>query len=192
MAKTATATTAFSYLISDQTEKGTLDAIVVPPVDIKGANYQPRSMQLVQQHQHLQEPTNSKKQKVKICCLHMLNIVWYHHYITHHTPAPVNEGSVYRHVGGNVNGVKPFGAQEELITAFSNMRGIKARGCSLIETNAAWKRCEYRRNTEALLRKTFGSVRAEFSTSDKTVEDTNFKPGETMSAVLGKWANLVI
>jgi hypothetical protein len=69
MVKTATATTAFSHLISDQTGKGNVDAIVVPPVDIKGANKQPRSMNLVHQHQHLQSPTNSKKQKVKMCCL---------------------------------------------------------------------------------------------------------------------------
>jgi hypothetical protein len=58
-----------SYLLSDQTGKGNLDAIVVPPVYIKSANYQPRSMQLVQQHQRLQAPTNSKNQKVKMCCL---------------------------------------------------------------------------------------------------------------------------
>jgi hypothetical protein len=61
MVKMATATTAFSYLISDQTGKGNMDAIVVPPVDIKSANYQPRSMHLVQKHQHLQAPPNSKK-----------------------------------------------------------------------------------------------------------------------------------
>jgi hypothetical protein len=35
-------------------------------------------------------------------------------------------------------------------------------------------------------------VRAEFSTSSKTVEDTHFKPGGTVTAVLGQWANLVI
>jgi hypothetical protein len=64
MVKKATATPAFSYLISDQTGKGNL----VPLVDIKVENYQPRSMQLVQQHHHLKAPTNYKKQKVK-CCL---------------------------------------------------------------------------------------------------------------------------
>jgi hypothetical protein len=69
MVKTATATTDLSYLLSDQTEKGNLDAILVPPLDIKGENYQPRSMQLVQQHNHLQAPTNYKKQKLKMCCL---------------------------------------------------------------------------------------------------------------------------
>jgi hypothetical protein len=46
MVKTATSTMAFSCLISDQTGKGNLDAIMVPLVDIKGVNYQPRNMQL--------------------------------------------------------------------------------------------------------------------------------------------------
>jgi hypothetical protein len=77
MAKTATATTAFSYLISDQTGKGNLDAIVVPPVYIKGTNYQPRSMQLVQQQHNLQAPANSKKQKVKMCCLFSIFLSFY-------------------------------------------------------------------------------------------------------------------
>jgi hypothetical protein len=46
-----------------------LDAIVVPLVDIQGANYQAKSMQPFHQQHHLQAPTNSKKQKVKMCCL---------------------------------------------------------------------------------------------------------------------------
>jgi hypothetical protein len=108
-----------------------------------------------------------------------------------HIPAPINEGSVYMH-GGGVNGVKPFGAQEELITSVSNLRGPQAGGCSLIETNMEWKRYEYRRNTKAILQKKFGAVRSEFSTSAEKVKDTHFKPGGTVTAVLGKWANLVI
>jgi hypothetical protein len=63
MVKTTTVTTDFSHLISDQTRKGNLDAFVVPPVDIKGSNNQPRIRQLVQQHHHLQAPTKSKKKK---------------------------------------------------------------------------------------------------------------------------------
>jgi hypothetical protein len=55
-----------------------------------------------------------------------------------HRPAPINEGLVYRHVGGNVNGVKPFWAQEELFTSVSKWRGLQSAGCSLIETNTEW------------------------------------------------------
>jgi hypothetical protein len=54
-------------------------------------------------------------------------------------------------VGGNVNGMKLFGAQEEMITSVSNLRRLQAGGCSMIETNTEWKIYEYRRNTEALL-----------------------------------------
>jgi transposase-like protein len=53
-----------------------------------------------------------------------------------------------------------------------------------------WKRYDYRRNTEAFLRKTFEAMRAEFSTSSETVGGTHFKPGGTVTAVLEKWANL--
>jgi hypothetical protein len=67
----AKATTAFSRHISDQTGKGNGDAIVALPADILGTSNQPRIMQLVQQHQHLQmtassnlqTPASSKKTK---------------------------------------------------------------------------------------------------------------------------------
>jgi hypothetical protein len=65
------------------------------------------------------------------------------------------------HVGGGGNGVKSFGAQEELITSLSNLRVLQAGGCSLVETNKHGmesKRYECRLNTEALLRKTCGAV----------------------------------
>jgi hypothetical protein len=88
--------------------------------------------------------------------------------------------------------VKPFDAHEELITSVINLRGLQAGGCSLIKKNMEWKRYGYRHNTESLLRKTFGAMRAEFSTSAETVEDTQFKTGVTVTAVLGRWDNLVI
>jgi hypothetical protein len=92
----------------------------------------------------------------------------------------INEQSVYRHVGVNVNGVKPFGTQDELINSVSNMRGLQSEWCSFIDINTEWKSYEYRRNTEALLRKTFGAVRAKSSTSDEKVDDTHLNPGGTV------------
>jgi hypothetical protein len=93
-------------------------------------------------------------------------------------------------VGGNVNGVKPSGSQDALITPVRNLRGLQAGGCSLIDTNTEWKWYGYRQNTESLLRKTFRENRAEYSTSSETVDETHFKPGGTVKSVLGKWANL--
>jgi mannose/fructose-specific phosphotransferase system component IIA len=63
MVEAATATTAFSHQISDQTGKGNGDAIISPLADILGASTQLRTMQLVHQHQHLQTPSSSKKRK---------------------------------------------------------------------------------------------------------------------------------
>jgi hypothetical protein len=82
LVEAATATTAFSHQISDQTEKGNGDAIFAPPADILGASTQPRSMQLFRnistcKHQrlqipassNLQMPASSKKRKRKMRCL---------------------------------------------------------------------------------------------------------------------------
>jgi hypothetical protein len=64
MVGAATATRAFSSRhISDQTGKGHGDAIIAPPEDILGASTQSRSMQLIQQHHHLQTPSSSKNEK---------------------------------------------------------------------------------------------------------------------------------
>jgi hypothetical protein len=59
MVGTATATTAFSHQISDQTGKGNGDEIIAPLADIIGPSTPPINMQLVQQHQQLQ-PSSKK------------------------------------------------------------------------------------------------------------------------------------
>jgi hypothetical protein len=72
------------------------------------------------------------------------------------------------------------------------LRKLQAGGISLIETNVEWKKYEYGANTEKLLRKTFGSTRIAYSTSDEQVEESHYKPGGTVTAALGHWASRVI
>jgi hypothetical protein len=76
----------------------------------------------------------------------------------------------YRHFGGNINGLKPFGEHPDLISGLKNLRKLQAGGISLIETNVEWEKYDYRANTEKLLRKSFGSTRIAYSTSYEQVE----------------------
>jgi hypothetical protein len=75
------------------------------------------------------------------------------------SPEAINERSIYRHYGGNINGMKPFGEHPDLISGLKNSRKLQAGGISLIETNVEWKKYDYQANTKKLLRKTCGSTR---------------------------------
>jgi hypothetical protein len=48
------------------------------------------------------------------------------------SPEAINERSIYRHYGGNINGLKPFGENSDLISGFKNLRKLQAGGISLI------------------------------------------------------------
>jgi hypothetical protein len=108
------------------------------------------------------------------------------------SPKAINERSIYRHYGGNINGLKPFGEHPDLISGFKNLRKLQAGGISLIETNIEWKKYDYRENTEKLLRKTFGSTRIAYSTPYEQVEESHYKPGGTVTSALGHWASRVL
>jgi hypothetical protein len=85
------------------------------------------------------------------------------------SPEEINERSIYRHYGYNSNGLKPFGEHPYLISGFKNLTKLQARGISLIETNVEWEKYDYGANTEKLHRKTFGSTRIAYITSDEQV-----------------------
>jgi hypothetical protein len=51
------------------------------------------------------------------------------------SPDAINERSTYRHYGGNINGLKPFGEHPYMISGLKNLRKLQAGGISLIETN---------------------------------------------------------
>jgi hypothetical protein len=108
------------------------------------------------------------------------------------SPEAINERSIYRHYGGNINGLKPFGENTDLISGLKNLRKLQVGGTSLIETNVEWKKYDYRANTEKLLRKTFGSTRIACSTSDEQVEESHYKTGGTATSALGHWASRVL
>jgi hypothetical protein len=105
------------------------------------------------------------------------------------SPKAIKERSIYRHYGGNINGLKPFGEHPDLISGLKELRRLQAGGISLIETNVEWENYDYRDNTEKLLRKTLGSTKIAYSTSDEHMEESHYKPGGTVTAALGHWAS---
>jgi hypothetical protein len=107
-------------------------------------------------------------------------------------PEAINERSIYRHYGGNINGLKPFGEHPDPISGLKNLRKLQEGGIILIETNVEWKKYDHRSNTEKLLHKTFGSTRIAYSTSDEQVEESHYKPDGTVTAALGHWASRVL
>jgi hypothetical protein len=58
-------------------------------------------------------------------------------------PEAINERSTYRHYGGNINGLKPFGEHPDMISGLKKLRKLQAGGISLIETNVEWKEHDY-------------------------------------------------
>jgi hypothetical protein len=55
-------------------------------------------------------------------------------------PEAIKERSIYRHYGGKINGLKPFGEHPDLISGLKNLTRLQAGGISLIETNVEWKK----------------------------------------------------
>jgi hypothetical protein len=108
------------------------------------------------------------------------------------SPEAINERSIYRHYGGNINGLKAFGEHPDLVSGLKNLRRLLSGGISMIETNIEWQKYDYRANTEKLIRKTFGSTKIAYSTSDEHVEESHYKPGGMVTAVLGHWDSRVL
>jgi hypothetical protein len=103
-----------------------------------------------------------------------------------------NERSIYRHYGGNINGLKPFDEHPDLISSLKNLRRLQDGGISLIETSVEWKKYDCQASTEKLLRKTFGSTEIAYSTSDENVEESHYKPDVTVASPLRYWASRVL
>jgi hypothetical protein len=51
-------------------------------------------------------------------------------------------------VGGNSNGIKPYGDMKELIPIVERLRNLQSGGILLNETNVEWHKWEHRKNTQ--------------------------------------------
>jgi hypothetical protein len=69
-------------------------------------------------------------------------------------PAPINEYQTFWLVGGNANGIKPYGDLSEFIPIVERLKSLQAGSVLLNETNVEWYRWEHRETAKKILRTT--------------------------------------
>jgi hypothetical protein len=97
-----------------------------------------------------------------------------------HAPGPINESETWRMIGGNANGLRPYGYMVDLLSISKRTRALQAGMIALSETNTEWHKHELRHNTDKFLIKAFGAARTEYGTSSEKIETFNYKPGGTL------------
>jgi hypothetical protein len=69
-----------------------------------------------------------------------------------HTPEPIEVDKTWHLVGGNINGIKPYGGAADLISVLERLKLLQAGTVALQATNMEWHNKGYRDE----LKKTFG------------------------------------
>jgi hypothetical protein len=100
-------------------------------------------------------------------------------------PEPIEEDKTWRLVGGNTNGIKPYGGSAELISVMERLKLLQTGTVAFQETNLEWYNKGYRDEFQKLLVKAFGVSRVDQSTTKDKFETSPFKPGGTASAARG-------
>jgi hypothetical protein len=109
-----------------------------------------------------------------------------------HAPEPIEEDKIWRLVGGNTNGIKPYGGSADLISAMERLKLIQTGTVAFQEKNLEWHSKGYRDEFQKLLVKAFGSARVDYSTTKDKFDTSLFNPGGTASAALGKMVHRVV
>jgi hypothetical protein len=109
-----------------------------------------------------------------------------------HAPGPIEEDKTWRLVGGNTNGIKPYGGSADLISVMERLELLQTGTVAFQETNLEWHNKSYRDEFQKLLVKAFGAARVDYSTTKYKFETSPFKPGGTASAALGKMVHRVV
>jgi hypothetical protein len=95
-------------------------------------------------------------------------------------------------MGGNMNGLRPFGDMASLITVAERLRTLYTESVAFSETNVEWHKYELRENMQKLFTKAFGAARMEYCTSSNKFETTYHKRGGTTCGALGHMVHRVI
>jgi hypothetical protein len=74
-------------------------------------------------------------------------------------PTPIEEASIWRIIGGNVNGLNPYGDMGDLLTILERLRNLQAVNIAFYKTNVEWHKSLLRDNTQSMLQKAFGAAR---------------------------------
>jgi hypothetical protein len=59
-------------------------------------------------------------------------------------PTPIDTSETRQIIGGNMNGIKPFGDMASLITVAERLRALQAESVAFAETNVEWHKYELR------------------------------------------------
>jgi hypothetical protein len=103
-----------------------------------------------------------------------------------HNPEQIEEDKTWRLVGGNTNGIKPYGGSADLISVMERIKLLQTGTVAFQETNLEWHNKSYRDEFQKLLLRAFGAARVDHSTTKDKFETSSFKPGGNASAALGK------
>jgi hypothetical protein len=107
-------------------------------------------------------------------------------------PSPTDTRETWRIIGGNVNGLRPFGDMASLITFAERLRALQTESVAFSETNVEWHKYELRENMQKLFTKAFGAARMEYCTSSDKFGTTYHKRGGTTCGALGQMVHRVI
>jgi ABC-type enterochelin transport system ATPase subunit len=55
-----------------------------------------------------------------------------------HAPEPIEEDKTWRLVGGNTNGIKPYGGSSDLISVMERLKSLQTGTVAFQETNLEW------------------------------------------------------
>jgi hypothetical protein len=109
-----------------------------------------------------------------------------------HSPEPIEEDKTWRLVGGNTNGIKPYGESADIISVMERLKLLQIGTVAFQETNLEWHNKGYQDEFQKFLIKAFGAARVDHSTTKYKFETSSFKPGGTESAALGEMVHLVV
>jgi hypothetical protein len=70
-----------------------------------------------------------------------------------HAPGPINESETWRIIGGNANGLRPYGDMADLLRIAKRTRSLQSGTIALSETNTEWHKHELRNNIDTVLTK---------------------------------------
>jgi hypothetical protein len=91
-----------------------------------------------------------------------------------------------------VNGLRPFGDMESLITVTERLRALQTESVTISETKVERHTNELRENMQKLFTKAFGAARMEYCASSNKFITTYHKRGSTTCGALGQVVNRVI
>jgi hypothetical protein len=87
-----------------------------------------------------------------------------------HTPEPIEEDKTWRLVGGNTNGIKPYGGSADLIIVMERIKLLQTGTVAFQETYLEWHNKGYQDEFQNILVKAFGASRVGHSTTKDKFE----------------------